>query len=555
MKSTSWADRLTGAQWNLIIALRLTAACFVTILGLLLLSPPIVTGVGDSRLVPATAAYISQKRVEQFMAAIQFKVRFTTTRGVHVTTYVYPNYGTSPVSHGQVPIRYSTIKPRNAYYAGPGGDAYEPTNPLALIIFSSGVAAIGIWMIFGALSWQRRIITLARTGSEREPYLSLCWQLRPKKGQQIVIATDGRQLFTYSWKVIPLGARITFSRKLVKYFLTPWPSVDPTFSTQTWPDTAQSVGALHPHCWVLFRSAGQLFLPLTRGEPVIECILPGISNSRPREIDLLYAHQQLLGAYAVVLNNVRQLPVFVRPPGRQDAICRFPRLRTLLCWRPLVRLHVESHIRRQLRQLASAYIRQQFIPEVFTSGSQTEPHDFSALRADCELLTASLSDVRRPIASIVVGLTILVPLIPVILRTHPLGFGLLVEELLHYTYLAITFSPALIALTAYVDAFRCKRHLFGANNMAQMKAHRGENTTIYSLEDDLFRIIGQRKSTERAVDLWACGAVLTAWAIAATVALVITPSGFGFRIIIAIIIGFPLWLLIAAIRRRAYGER
>jgi hypothetical protein len=124
--------------------------------------------------------------------------------------------------------------------------------------------------------------------------------------------------------------------------------------------------------------------------------------------------------------------------------------------------------------------------------------------------------------------------------------------------LAILLSPGLIALTAYADAFQCKRRLFGANNGRLHDNDEQESNSIYELENKLFYILGETKLHERAVDLWACAAVLAVWAATLITVLLNSPSsaaGYMFQTILALTIALPLGRLIIAIRQRANAQR
>jgi hypothetical protein len=262
---------------------------------------------------------------------------------------------------------------------------------------------------------------------------------------------------------------------------------------------------------------------------------------------LLRAHTELLAAYADVLNRVRTLPRFIRPPGKGDALPPMAGLRIFLCWRAVVRMHAESHVRRQLQELENAYVRRQF-----ATAEHSGPAD---LAGQCKVLRESLSNGRKT-ASVLVILTILVPLIPVAIKTNPVQIGTLLAAVLSYLLFAIIFTPGIAVLTAYGDAFQSKRRLFGGGRLGEAAGQ--APPSIYALEDQVFGLIGQPKRPQRAVDLWACAIVLLVWGGGVAFTLLgpgSQPVGLGVWMIYGFTVGLPLLALGRAAWRRRDAER
>ena len=234
---------------------------------------------------------------------------------------------------------------------------------------------------------------------------------------------------------------------------------------------------------------------------------------------------------------------------------RVARLRTLLCWRVLVRMHAESHVRRQLRELASAYIRRQFAAAL-PNGGLAEYRGPADLAGQCKLLGESLSNGRRT-ASFLVTLTVLIPLIPIVIKTHQVQVGALLTAILGYLLYAIVFTPGIAALTAFGDAFQCKRRLFGGAIQGEPAGQAGPS--IYALEDQVFRMLAQPKKPQRAVDLWACTIVLLIWAAGATFSVLessrFNPPSLSVWMILVFSTGLPLLALARAVWRRRNAER
>jgi len=217
---------------------------------------------------------------------------------------------------------------------------------------------------------------------------------------------------------------------------------------------------------------------------------------------ILSAHRRLLADYAAMLVRVGLLPMFVRPPGKSGAMPRFRVLRTLFCWRALIRLHVESHIRRQLRYLDRAYLWAQMLVPATSDDGQEQRRCIGELRAECRSFSGSLMDLRRWAVSFILGTAALVAASPAIVQLHQIQLTSLLQGIALWVFRIILLSPGIFALTAYCDAFRCKRQMFMSSPPVEHISN-GNRANVYRMESDLYRLIGQQKRKERASDLLA----------------------------------------------------
>ena len=481
--------------WFQVVTADLLFALILTVLGLWLFSAPVRVAAKDEPLTHASASYLGSRRVMQFLAPIQVKVRFDVPGRGEVTTYVHPNQDVDLTGRSRVPISYSTAHPAAAYYAGPGGDEYYVSTGFLYPVAGLVVTAFGLFFVGLTLNNQRRIIARARRAADNGPQLTI--RAEPgDSGQMVVIVSSTGFPWDYSWTALPSETPVSRGDRFLWNLRRRWLDQARLAAPAPWSGPGQADQEVRPNRRVTFRTADQLYLPKSRAEPVLG---PGTSpeDAGGGADDLLRAHTQLLAAYADVLNRVRTLPRFIRPQGKGDALAQLAGLRILLCWRPVVRMHAESHVRRQLRELGNAYIRRQF--------ATAEHSDLADLAGQCKVLRESLSNGRKA-ASVLVILTILVPLIPVAIKTNPVQIGTLLAAILSYLLFAIIFTPGIAALTGYGDAFRSKRRLFGGGRPG--KAAGQAPPSIYALEDHVFGLIGQPKRPQRAVDLWACAIVL-----------------------------------------------
>jgi len=251
--------------------------------------------------------------------------------------------------------------------------------------------------------------------------------------------------------------------------------------------------------------AGELLVPESRAEPVIGSSPPPRPLLPGEQAALAEAHRRLLGAYAAVCSQVRSLPRFVCPPAWSG----FEPVRTLLCWRPSVRLHVESHIRRQLKQLADAYVRSQMlIPETSTGSAKRQ--FLSGLQEECKQFSASLSDIPGRATAYVLIIATLLPIVPALVKTNQIPFNQLLGTMLTIALYVLVFLPGIFALIAYTDAFRCKRQLFMSYIPVGASAAKSPPENVYRLETSVFALLSQPKRLERLSDCWANIVVLTA---------------------------------------------
>jgi hypothetical protein len=287
--------------------MRLITGLLITFIGIGTLGPVFLRAEFGPPLARASAIYSGQKHVGQFFATTQVKVHFVTKAGSRVTTYIYPTHKLQLTARSRIPVYYAIPKPSDAYYAGPGGDAYQPPSNVSYVIVNIAIVAVGLWIVGRSLSWQRRVLLSARCATADGPMLNLRWERR-SDAYPTVIGNSPGQLWAYSWKVLPLKSRIDQLLELPQYFLRARSSARRKPSVQPWPDIAQASRDLRPHGWILLRSADQLFVPITRAEPIITAHIRPEATSVEQD-RLTYCHRQLLGAYAVALNNARSCQV------------------------------------------------------------------------------------------------------------------------------------------------------------------------------------------------------------------------------------------------------
>jgi hypothetical protein len=537
--------RFPAMFWFQAVTADLLFALILTVLGLWLFSAPVRVAAKGQALTHASASYLGERSVMQFLATIQVKVRFDVPGQADVTTYIYPNRDVDLTGRSRVPISYSTAHPAEAYYAGPGGDEYDFSTGFLYPVTGLVVTGFGLFFVGLALNNQRRIISRTRRAVGNGPQLTI--RAEPgQSGQMVVIVSRQGFPWDYSWTALPSETPVSRGDRFLWNLWRRWLGQARLAAPRPWSGPGQADGEVRPHRRITLRTADQLYLPKSRAEPVLG---PGTSpeGADGGADDLRRAHTQLLAAYADVLNRVRMLPWFIRPPGKGDQFPQNGGLRIFLCWRAVVRMHAESHVRRQLRELGNAYVRRQF--------ATAEPSGLADLAGQCKALRESLSNGRK-IASVLVILTVLIPLIPVAIKTNPVQIGTLLTAILGYLLLAIIFTPGIAVLTGYGDAFRSKRRLFGGDRPGEAAGQ--APPSIYALEDQVFGLIGQPKRPQRAVDLWACAIVLLIWGGGGALtlfALRTQPVGLGVWMIYGLSVGLPLLALGRAAWRRRDAER
>ncbi len=273
-----------------------------------------------------------------------------------------------------------------------------------------------------------------------------------------------------------------------------------------WPGVIELSGEPRPHRWLVMFHAGGRILPRSRAEPVLD--LPSTQHPAGSELtDIVDAHRDLLRAYVIVAERARQLPRLVRPPKVAIGMAT---LRTMLCWRFVVRAQLATHFRRQLEHLAQSYLRSQL---TLGEGDEqmTERREVLAkLRGECQDLATMLPSHRGSIVRATVAVITALQVGAILIKTPQFQLGH-AASILTYSLLALVFIPGPLALAGYLGAFRCKRALL-AGGAAGGARHQpiGE---IYSLEDRVFDALGRRKRLEPLADARAYLVALGAWAV------------------------------------------
>ena len=573
---------MTGLPWRWRIVSRLAAAATFITVGTLTCVYIIVTVVlAHVTFTHASAIYVSQKTVSGLITSqLEVKVRFYVHNHPPVITYIHPNYSTLPSTSTRrpIPILYWAPNPSEAFYAGPGGDANFPfTTAEGLVGLGIALIVVGLLLLTSVTTWRRRVLSRARhRGQCRTVHLR--WQEEPSQTWPTVVVTNPQGGPDYSWRVLPRGTPIDGTLRFLRSPSRGLRTAGGSVSEQPRPNHAELAGGLAPRQWVLLRSTGDLILPATRAEPVIGTGAP-TPRADPGSEGTLVAHRRLLAAYAEILEQVRQLPRFIRPPAelsppvrdRSRRLRRFarppvqpgtipvlPTFRTFLCWRLSVRLHVESHIRRQIRQLGYAYVRAQMLISATSHDADEQRRRLMGLRDECQLVNSSLTDARRRAVSFVILFAAFLPIVPLIAKIPQVQFSRLLQAVLAGILIALIFLPGAFALIAYRDSFRCKKQLFQLYTAPHTSAAHLDAENVYELENTVFGEIDQPKRLERLSDCWAYALVLAALIVVCTEAELLSgpfPVGVLSRIAVAIIAIVSTWWFVATLARRRRDER
>lgn len=417
--------KVTRLPWRYWRPVRLVEAAFLIIFGLAI-TIYILFAVSQ-RYTFTKASFISQSTVGSSSGSHELEVGVIFIAGNHtiIKTYVYPN--SKHLTPGApVPVYYLNSDPKKAYYASPS----DRLDIIVIYVYGGVSLLAGLALLASVIRRRRRIIALAsRPGPGHAVYLD--WE---KNLRMATVHQEGGP--KYTWQVLPpdppIGMILRFVRCLRNNAqVRDWPrwKLNQTFglamrcaeaNAPAWPATnpAEVLGDLGPHKWIVIRAGGELVVPTSRAEPVIgtgQAGQPQLAVKRR----LLLAHRRLLAAYITVLDQARLLPRFGSLPTEDER--RSGRNR-LLCWRPLVILHIESHMRRELRLLANAYVRAQMLIPKTSEDADKKRRDLARLREDCQLLTSSLTDRPRRVASFLIALAAVLPLIPAIAKTPQLPF-------------------------------------------------------------------------------------------------------------------------------------
>ena len=446
-------------------------------------------------------------------ARVRAEVRFRLANGTLVSAYIDLDHR---LALGRpIPIYYQNSAPRTAAYAGPNSPI-SPDESIGSYIDAAIFFAAALMVLAFGFIWY------CRTAAMRRFDTSAAVQFLWYQAWSTVTVTGRGGDKQFAWRVLPLDSPADWALRFFRLLRTgaarPRPKLSEILArarqeaTATRPVLAEASDAeasceLQAHRWIALRSDGVLLVPTSRAEPVFGTGL--VSQPPLTGVGALVAdHRRLLAAYGTVLAEAAGLPMLIRPPSEDGKAVAG--LRTALCWRVVVRLWIESHIRRQLGQLASAYARAKVLIAKTGGDADENRRRLVELREDCELLSSSLPDAPRRIGSLIIGLATLITVITAIIKAPQLPFVRGAQILAVVAAVFLLLVPGIFALVAFHDTFLCKRWLFSSYPFSStLQAARGDNN-VYQLEDAVFAHLSQSKRPERADDYWAQAIVLVA---------------------------------------------
>lgn len=538
---------------------RLAFGALAIIGGILCFSP--LPAWVEGRHLTVEATYISQVKLYSFDGpSLQVKVRYALRNGSDIVADVYPLNDSIPSTAKSIPVVYYVTDPGRAYYAGPGGDYNDPdTQGPFYQIIGFALVPLGLYLVVSVTAWRWRIALLARSGPGGQR-VDVRWQ-HERRRNPVVFVTDRKTGSEYAWEVLPVGTpadeAVRDIRRLVRgirRLLRPVGKAAANLPALLGPTAAPELlgeaelfGAPGPHRWLVLRAGNDTIFPASLAEPIVGT---GPYPARPRNYaDVLAAHRRLLAAYASALIRAGHLPLFVRAPNPNRVLPAWHSLRTLLCLRPVVRLHVEAHLRRQLRHLARAYLQAQLLVPGEGKDAEQERRGLADLRGECELFSGSLPNAWRQAPSGLVALATVISGLAVIVQVHQVQAGRALDAALRIAVLILLYVPGLFALTGYTDAFRSKRALFESSPTTRNGPH-STRESIYELENELFARLGQQKLLERASDFRGYALILVTWVTFATWLIFTSP---GFLVVYALATLVSAFILVK-MRIRRQGE-
>ena len=494
-------------------------------------------------------------------SGVRAEVLFRLANGTPVRDYIDLDHR---LATGKlIPISYEKAAPRIAAYAGPNSSvslfAVRAGYITAVLLFAAAlvVLAFSITWLYRAARFMRMTATGAAV------------QLRWYRAGDLVTATSQRDDKQFTWRVLPPDSPVNLLLRFLRLFrmaavARPRPDLFQILASAqreadaTRPAFAKKGDAwasreLKTRRWIALRSAGVLLVPMSRAEAVFGTGL--VSPSPLTEVGALVRdHRRLLAAYGTVLDEAAQLPRLIRPPTDEGE--SVAGIRMVLCWRVVVRLWIESHIRRQLGQLANAYAQAQVLIAKTGGGADENRRSLTELREDCKLLNSSLTDAPRRISSLIIGLATLITVITFIVKApqrlpfvQAVRFGAIITAVL------LLVLPGFFALMACHDTFRCKRWLFSSYPSPPALQAASWNKNVYQLEDAVFAHLNQRKRPERAGDYWAQAIVLVALAATTISSFWIQPVDIIGSALFAACTLVWAWFLIMAFQHRRSEER
>lgn len=247
--------------------------------------------------------------------------------------------------------------------------------------------------------------------------------------------------------------------------------------------------------------------------------------------ELQNIHRELMAQYVDILNRASMLPFFVdifsmrqikQDKSRQKSfwfnlykiiLYPFQFIVIFLTWRPLVRLFIEDHLHSKLKEISSSYIR---LIQTVDSDKKSDFNKIEWLKKSSENCDAfastifswtSLKGSLIWLSNIIIGLILAY-----------VGFDNIFQLAVKFNWsqsivsLFLSIASLLIILTTYgflifavaIVSFYAKRVLLfpNADLRPSSKYTILPAANIYKIENDLFVIIGRKKSAEFPVDIF-----------------------------------------------------
>lgn len=229
------------------------------------------------------------------------------------------------------------------------------------------------------------------------------------------------------------------------------------------------------------------------------------------------AHQKLLAEYVHVLTAASKLPFFMSPIQRmhlETKLSLFSRLVILalssanpirlITLRPLVILAIEMHTKKKLGELETAYAQLKFLISDDYPEAEKYLEWLEKARQDCSLLKSTVSSGKIILDAIQF---LAVPAITLFVAIY--GASNIYDFLAKVVTSPTSSSPlflvglALILGIIYIYASVFVKNTFVAKRSILLSTGYPAGTvSIYSMENELFTLIGKQKSTEFSFDLF-----------------------------------------------------
>jgi hypothetical protein len=352
-----------------------------------------------------------------------------------------------------VPVHYNPAAPRQAAYAGPGGDLQYTR------LIPPGPA------YFGAAAWFSLAAAFLLTGISR-----LIGIMR---------AADA----------VPAPVRLSTSRKtihtdqLIDRYGLEWLRLD------NQPDPSGDVfvfGEPVPGRWLtVLLDDGQLIWPATKAQPTLASTSLRLPIAQP---DRLEAVHLLLAGYAQIVGLLDRLPTVIHKPLGADADWWI-----LGALRPIVKTLVSLHLRRHLAALNSALLQATLLP--YDMPDTQSRRALAEAGNQCRTFAGTLP--RRGLLAVLatIAATSLSIVSPFVFLPHIHVSGQTVAQYLSLV-LAVVLIFGIVPLVVFFHSVRCKRSLFtpasgGSNRrVARSTASVSTEWNIYELERTAFTAFG-----------------------------------------------------------------